>query len=80
MTHAPHGALFRGDCLFLSFNAGFFVMFALAQFGEDAGLFTQFFKTTNGAFDGLVFSNSNSGHKMKSPPIPAALLSSVNSS
>ena len=74
MAHAPHGALFRGDCLFLPFYAGFFVMFALAQLGQNAGLFTQFFKTTNGAFDGFVFPNSNSGHKVKSPPIPAARL------
>ena len=44
-------------------------MFSFTQLSEDAGLFAQFFKTSDSALNGFVFSDSNSGHKMHSPPI-----------
>lgn len=69
MAYAPQRALFRRDRFFLSLDARLFVMLSLAQLRQNAGLFAQFFETTNGAFDGLVFANSNTCHKISSPPI-----------
>ncbi len=69
MTHAPQGALFRGDGFFLLLDAGFFVMFTFSKLGKNTGLFTQLLESPNGALDGFVFSYSDSGHKIQSPPI-----------
>ena len=69
MAYAPQRALFRRDRFFLSLDARLFVMLSLAQLRQNASLFAQFFETTNGAFDGLVFANSNTCHKISSPPI-----------
>lgn len=39
MTHAPQGALFRGNRFFLTLDAGLLVVFSFSQLGEDAGFF-----------------------------------------
>lgn len=44
-------------------------MFSLAQFSEYARFFAQFLETSDSAFNRFVFSNSNTGHKLTSPPI-----------
>jgi hypothetical protein len=67
MTHPSHRSFLSGDGLFLSLNAGLFVMFSFPQFGEYTRLFAQFFETANGTFDGLVFSDSNSSHTHITP-------------
>jgi hypothetical protein len=69
MTDPSHRSFLSRDGLFLSLDAGFFVVLSLAQFGEYARLFAQFFEAANGAFYGFVLSDSNSSHKMTSPPI-----------
>lgn len=69
VAHAAQRPLFGGDGFLLPFYAGFFVMFTLAQLSQDSRFFAEFFEATNSAFNGFVFSNSNSGHKLKSPPI-----------
>ena len=37
-------------------------MFTLAQFGQNASLLAQLLKAPDGALNGLVLSNSNTGH------------------
>lgn len=71
MPHTSHRAFFCRDRFFLSLDARLFVMLPLAQLRQNASLFTKFLETTNGAFDGFVFANSNTGHKIDSPPITA---------
>lgn len=71
MAHPAQRAFLRGDRFLLAFYAGLFIVFALAQFGEDSSLLAELFKAPNRALDGFVFSYSNSRHKLASPPITA---------
>src|SRR5258706_7143190 len=66
---APQGSLLRRDGLLLALDAGLFVMLALTQLGQDAGLLAQLFKAPDGAFDGFVVSDSYSRHLVGSPPL-----------
>jgi hypothetical protein len=69
MAHAPQRTFFGSDGFFLSLDTRFFVMFPFTQLGQNAGFFAQLLKAPNSAFNGFVFANSNSSHKLKSPPI-----------
>ena len=71
MTHSAQRALLRGDGFFLALYARLFIMFTLAQFSEDTGLFAKFFEAANSTLNRFVFSDSHSRHKMNSPPIEA---------
>src|SRR4051812_11820116 len=42
-------------------------MLALTQLGEDAGLLTKLFKTSDGTFNRFVFSDSNTCHGLNHP-------------
>lgn len=79
VAHAPQCSFFGGDRLFLPLNAGFFVVFALTQLGQNARFFAELFEATDSTLNGFVFSNSDSGHKLKSPPIPPSPLLKPNS-
>jgi hypothetical protein len=70
MTHPSHCSLFCGNRFLLSLNAGLLVVFTFAQLGQNTGFLAELLETSNGAFYGFVFSDSNTCHKLKSPPIP----------
>jgi len=44
-------------------------MFAFAQLSENTGFFAEFFEASDRALDRFVLSDSNSSHKITSPPI-----------
>jgi hypothetical protein len=63
MASRPAQRSFFGcDGFFLALDAGLLVMLALAQLGQNAGLFAQLFEAPNSALDGFVFSYAYSGH------------------
>jgi len=62
-----HGAFFSGQGFFFLFNGGLFIMFPLADFGEDAGFFRRFFEAFESAFDGFAVFDTN-GCQLTSPP------------
>ena len=51
MTDPSHRSFLSCDGLFLSLDAGLFVVLSLAQFGEYARLFAQFFEAANGWYN-----------------------------
>jgi hypothetical protein len=72
MTHAPHRSFLGCDGFFLSLDTGLFVVLSFTQFSEYARLFAQLFEAANGTLDRFIFSDSNSSHKLTSPPIQLA--------
>ena len=71
MANATQRPLFCRYGFFLPLDAGLFVMFAFAQLRQDTCLFAKFFKSSDRTFNGFVFSDSHSRHKLDSPPIDA---------
>jgi hypothetical protein len=49
-------------------------MFAFAQLSENTGFFAEFFEPSDRALDRFVLSDSNSSHKITSPPINRTVL------
>ena len=64
---SPQGPLFRRYGLLFSLDTRLFVVFPLAQLCQYPGLFALLLEASDGALDGLVFSNPNSGHLFDSP-------------
>ena len=60
-------ALTGGFSLFLAFNAGLFVMLALAHFLENAAAGALPLKPFERTFQGLIFADTNLGHCYPSP-------------
>src|SRR5262245_60529505 len=67
MPYAPHRSFLGCNSLFLSLDAGLFVMLAFAQLREYTRLLAQFFEAANRTLDGFVFSDSNSSHNSHHP-------------
>src|SRR5690242_16431794 len=65
---AAQRALARGHGLLFPPHAGFLVVLALAQLGEDAGLLALLLEATDRALDGLVVLDPNPCHVVTSPP------------
>ena len=64
-----HCAFARREGLFLATYTRLFVVFALSELAENAGLFALLLETADGALDGLAFFYSDSWHGGKSPPL-----------
>jgi hypothetical protein len=67
MAHTAQCTFLSRDGFLLSLNTGLFVVFSLSQFGQNSRFFTKLFKTPDGTFDRLIFSNSNTGHGLNHP-------------
>jgi hypothetical protein len=55
-------AFYGGGAGALAHSSGFLIVFALANFGEDAGFFAGTLETTQGHVEGLVFLEFDMGH------------------
>src|SRR5690625_4262504 len=65
---ALHMALFGGCAFAFALLARFFEVFAAADFGQYAGLFTAALEPAQGNFEGLVVFHSYAGHALNHSP------------